>query len=68
MENPFRTKLTRTDKFVITVELVPTRGLMRKDFGEVAAFTEQAVEYGLIDEVLNNPEDASEEKSDKEKK
>ena len=49
MENPFRAKLTQTDNFVITVELVPTRGLMRKDFAEVIAFTEQAVEYGKID-------------------
>jgi len=49
MENPFRKKLTRSDKFVITVELVPTRGLMRKEYGEVIAFAEQALEYGKID-------------------
>jgi methylenetetrahydrofolate reductase (NADH) len=49
MENPFRTKLSQTDDFVFTVELVPTRGLMRKDFTELISFTEQAVAYGKID-------------------
>ncbi|MBN2288315.1 MAG: methylenetetrahydrofolate reductase C-terminal domain-containing protein, partial [Candidatus Glassbacteria bacterium] len=49
LENRFRSKLTETEDFVITVELVPSRGLMRKDFGELIAFAEQAVEYGKID-------------------
>ncbi|MEA2063769.1 MAG: methylenetetrahydrofolate reductase, partial [Gemmatimonadota bacterium] len=49
MENPFRRKLTQAGEFVITVELVPSRGLMRKDFSELIDFTERAVEYGRID-------------------
>src|SRR3990170_2341686 len=57
MENRFREKLTRSTDFVISVELVPTRGLMRKDFEELISFTEAAVEYGKIDalSLTDNP-------------
>ena len=57
MENRFNEKLTRTDSFVISVELVPTRGFIRKDFEELIAFTEAAAEYGKIDalSLTDNP-------------
>jgi len=57
MENRFKEKLTRTGDFVISVELVPTRGFIRKDFEELIAFTEAAVEYGKIDalSLTDNP-------------
>ncbi len=57
MDNKFREKLTRTDEFVISVELVPTRGFIRKDFEELIAFTEQAVACGRIDalSLTDNP-------------
>ena len=57
MENRFKEKLTRTEDFVISVELVPTRGFIRKDFEELIAFTEAAVEYGKIDvlSLTDNP-------------
>lgn len=57
MENVFRNKLGGDGEFVISVELVPTRGLMRKDFSELIAFTEAAVEYGKIDalSLTDNP-------------
>ncbi len=57
MENRFKEKLTQTEDFVISVELVPTRGFIRKDFEELIAFTEAAVEYGKIDvlSLTDNP-------------
>ena len=57
MENRFKSKLTEDGGFVISVELVPTRGLMRKDFSELIAFTEAAVEFGGIDalSLTDNP-------------
>ena len=57
MENRFRNKITQTRDFVISVELVPTRGLQRKDFEELIAFAEQAVAYGKIDalSLTDNP-------------
>ena len=57
MENRFRDKLAKKSEFVISVELVPTRGLMRKDFEELIAFTEKALEFGKIDalSLTDNP-------------
>ncbi len=57
VENRFRDKLAGGDQFVISVELVPTRGMMRKDFEELIAFTEAALEYGKIDalSLTDNP-------------
>ena len=57
MDNRFKTRLTEAGNFVISVELVPTRGLMRKDFSELIAFTEAAVAYGKIDalSLTDNP-------------
>ncbi len=57
MENRFKTRLSEDGSFVISVELVPTRGLMRKDFSELIAFTEAAVAYGKIDalSLTDNP-------------
>ncbi|HUU28790.1 MAG TPA: methylenetetrahydrofolate reductase C-terminal domain-containing protein [archaeon] len=57
MENRFKEKISQSGGFVISVELVPSRGLMRKDFEELIAFTEQAVDYGKIDalSLTDNP-------------
>ncbi|MBW7995445.1 MAG: methylenetetrahydrofolate reductase [Candidatus Glassbacteria bacterium] len=57
VENRFRDKLAGADEFVISVELVPTRGLMRKGFEELIAFTEAALDYGKIDalSLTDNP-------------
>jgi len=57
MENRFREKLEKADQFAISVELVPTRGLMRKDFAELIALSEKALAYGKIDalSLTDNP-------------
>ncbi len=57
VENRFRDKLDGGNQFVISVELVPTRGMMRKGFEEMIAFTEAALDYGKIDalSLTDNP-------------
>ena len=49
MHNRLRAKLTQSNAFVFTVELVPSRGVIRRDIDEVLDLTEKAYEYGRID-------------------
>ncbi len=44
----FRDSLTNTDQFIIVIEIIPTRGAVKKDVGEIIDFAQKAADYGKI--------------------